>query len=318
MNSEHPNKLKVLTAYAAIYFVWGTTYLAIRYGVETFPPFLMMGIRCIVAGSILYSWGRLRGNAGITLKNVGPILFIGILFFLIGHGILAWAEQTVPSGIAALLIASEPLWVALIESRFTNDTVLTLRVSLGLLLGISGIVLLVLPQGFDFQNANVLGSLGILLGTFSWSIGAVYARNAGLPRSPLITSGAQLLTGGVLLCVTSYILGEWTAFSFSQVSLRSTLGLAYLITFGSIVTFSAYTWLLTVTSVTRISTHTFVNPVVAMLVGWAFADEVLTRQMLLATLLIVISVCLVLFWKKPTETNDTVEDAVAEGAAGEP
>lgn len=299
MNNTQPNTMKVLSAFATIYFVWGTTYLAILYGVETIPPFLLMGVRCLVAGSVLYTWGRLRGDAGITRRQFGPILLIGVLFFLIGHGILAWAEKSVPTGIAALLIASEPLWVALLESRYTNDAVFNRRVAMGILLGLAGIVLLVLPQGFDFRNANVLGTFGILLGTVSWGGGSVYARNAGLPRSPLITAGAQLLAGAAFLCTASYLLGEWNDFSVSQVSLRSVFGLAYLIIFGSVITFSAYTWLLTVTSVTRISTHTFVNPVVAMLVGWAFADEALTAEMLLATLLIIAAVYLVLFRKKP-------------------
>jgi len=320
MTSDQPNRLKLLAAFMAIYFVWGTTYLAIKYAIESFPPFMMMGMRSLIAGSALYAWGRLRGDANVSRRELPSLMLIGFLFFLVGHGVLAWAQKTVPSGVAALLIASEPLWIAVLEPIFTKEAVVSKRTAFGMLLGVSGIALLVAPQGFDFENANVLGSIGILIGTCSWSIGAVYARVAKLPRSPLITSGLQLMCGGMFLAAASYLLGEWTAFDFSQVTVRSWLGLAYLIVFGSIITFSSYTWLLTVTSATRISTHTFVNPVVAMAVGWAFANEALTNEMLLATLLIVISVYLVLYRKKPpgAKKHDPIEEAVVEGAAGEP
>jgi drug/metabolite transporter (DMT)-like permease len=167
-----------------------------------------------------------------------------------------------------------------------------------MLIGISGIAVLVMPQGLHFENANLLGSFGILIAASSWASGAIYSRVAKLPRSPLITGGLQLLFGGALLILLSFIMGEWSDFNFSQVVVRSWLGLTYLVLFGSIITFSAYTWLLTVTSATRISTHTFINPIVAVFVGWAFAGEALTKEMLLAAILIIISVYLVLFRKR--------------------
>jgi len=228
------------------------------------------------------------------------LILIGSLFFLIGHGVLAWAQQTVPSGVAALLIASEPIIIALFEPLFTKEGRVGKRTVLGMLIGISGIVVLVLPQGLNFEKANLLGSFGILIGASSWASGAIYSRVAKLPRSPLITGGMQLLFGGVLLILMSFILGEWYDFNFSEVIARSWLGLTYLVVFGSIITFSAYTWLLTVTSATRISTHTFINPVIAVLVGWAFGGEALTKGMLVAAVLIIISVYLVLFRKAAT------------------
>jgi drug/metabolite transporter (DMT)-like permease len=188
---------------------------------------------------------------------------------------------------------------------------------LGMLIGVGGIAFLVLPQGFGFENANLLGSLGILICTCSWASGAIYARVAKLPRSPLITGGLQLLFGGVMLILASSMLGEWSAFSFSQVAIRSWLGLAYLVLFGSIITFSAYTWLLTVTSATRISTHTFINPVVAVIVGWAFGGEALTWEMLVAMVLIVIAVYLVLS-RKTVSTKEAIAGATVEEKAGEP
>jgi len=297
MTIPQHSKLKILAAFIAVYFVWGTTYLAIKYAIETIPPFMMMGMRSLLAGFVLYTWGRLRGDANVVRKELPSLILIGTLFFLIGHGVLAWAQQTVPSGVAALLIASEPIIITLFEPFFTKECRVGKRTVFGMLIGVSGIAILVLPQGFDFENANLLGSLGILIGASSWASGAIYSRVAKLPRSPLITGGLQLLFGGVLLILMSFILGELSDFNFSEVVARSWFGLTYLVVFGSIITFSAYTWLLTVTSATRISTHTFINPVVAVFVGWAFGGEALTKGMLVAAVLIIISVYLVLFRK---------------------
>jgi drug/metabolite transporter (DMT)-like permease len=297
MTSQQISKLKILTAFVAVYFVWGTTYLAIKYAIETIPPFMMMGMRSLLAGIVLYGWGRLRGDTNVVRNQLPSLVLIGALFFLIGHGALAWAQQTVPSGVAALLVSSEPIIIALFEPFFTREGRVGKRTLLGMLIGISGIVVLVLPQGLNFENVNLLGSFGILLGASSWASGAIYSRVAKLPRSPLITGGLQLLFGGMLLIIMSFILGEWSDFNFSQVVVRSWLGLMYLVVFGSIITFSAYTWLLTVTSATRISTHTFINPIVAVLAGWAFGGEALTKGMLIAAVLIIISVYLVLFRK---------------------
>lgn len=317
MTNQQRSKLIIIAAFVAIYFVWGTTYLAIKFAIETIPPFLMMGMRSLTAGIVLYTWGRLRGDANVTRKELPSLILIGGLFFLIGHGLLAWSQRTVPSGVAALLVASEPIVIALFEPLFTKEGRIRKRTVLGMLVGVSGIILLVLPKGLDFKNANLLGSFGILVGASSWASGAIYSRVASLPRSPLITGGLQLLFGGVMLMLVSPMLGEWSGFTFSQVNMRSWLGLAYLIVFGSIITFSAYTWLLSVTSATRISTHTFVNPVVAVLIGWAIGGEALTGAMLVATVLIVISVYLILF-RKPVTAKAAVKDAVLEGIAEEP
>lgn len=297
MTSPQQSKLRMIAAFIAVYIVWGTTYLAIKYAVETIPPFLMMGIRSLTAGIVLYTWGRLRGDANPQRAELPSLFVIGFLFFLAGHGLLAWSQQTVPSGVAALLVASEPIIIALFEPFVTKEGRVGKRTMLGMLIGVSGIAVLLLPQGLSFENANLLGSLGVLAGATSWAGGAIYTRVAKLPRSPFISGGLQLIFGGMLLIPVSFMLGEWTSFDFSQVTMQSWLGLGYLIVFGSIITFSAYTWLLSITSATRISTHTFINPVVAVLVGWAFGGEALTWEMLLATVLIVISVYLVLFRK---------------------
>lgn len=297
MTDRQRGRLKIIVAFFAVYFVWGTTYLAIKYAVETIPPFMMMAMRSLSSGFVLYTWGRLRGDANVTRQELRPLVLIGFLFFLVGHGGIAWAQQTVPSGVASLLVASEPVIIALLEPLFTGEGRVGRRTVLGMVVGIIGITVLVLPQGLDFENANLTGTFVILICAASWSTGAVYSRVAKLPRSSFITGGLQLLSGGVMLIIMSIMLGEWSDFTFSQVSVRSWAGLAYLVLFGSIITFSAYTWLLTITSATRISTHTFVNPVVAVLVGWAFGNEALTWGILIATVLIIFSVWLVLFRK---------------------
>jgi drug/metabolite transporter (DMT)-like permease len=312
MTNQQQSKILLVAAFIAVYFVWGTTYLAIKVAIETIPPFLMMGMRSFTAGLVLYTWGRLRGDANVTRKELPSLILIGGLFFLIGHGLLAWGQGTVPSGVAALLVASEPIVIAFFEPLFTGEGRVGKRTVIGVLVGVAGIAVLVVPKGFDFKNANLLGSFGILVGASSWASGAIYSRVAKLPSSPLITGGLQLLFGGAMLILVSPLLGEWSAFSLSQVAVRSWLGLAYLIVFGSIITFSAYTWLLTVTSATRISTHSFINPVVAVLVGWAFAGEALTGEMLVATVLIVISVYLILFRKQVTAKDK--ETALEEKA----
>jgi drug/metabolite transporter (DMT)-like permease len=300
MTNRQQSRLLIVVAFFAVYFIWGTTYLAIKYAVETIPPFLMMSMRSLSAGAVMYIWGRLRGDADATRKELPSLVLIGFLFFLVGHGGLAWAQKTVPSGVAALLVASEPLMIALLEPLFTRQGAVGKRTLLGMLTGMAGVAVLVLPQGLDFENANLTGTLVILICAFSWSTGAVYSRVAKLPRSSFITGGLQLLSGGVMLIVVSFLLGEWSDFNLSQVSVRSWSGLVYLVLFGSIVTFSAYTWLLTITSATRISTHTFINPIVAVLVGWAIGSEALTWDILIAAVLITGSVWIVLSRKTVT------------------
>jgi drug/metabolite transporter (DMT)-like permease len=300
MTNRQQSRLLIVVAFFAVYFIWGTTYLAIKYAVETIPPFLMMSMRSLSAGAVMYAWGRVRGDADATRKELPSLVLIGFLFFLVGHGGLAWAQKTVPSGVAALLVASEPLMIALLEPLFTRQGAVGKRTLLGMLTGMAGVAVLVLPQGLDFENANLTGTLVILICAFSWSTGAVYSRVAKLPRSSFITGGLQLLSGGVMLIVVSFLLGEWSDFNLSQVSVRSWSGLVYLVLFGSIVTFSAYTWLLTITSATRISTHTFINPIVAVLVGWAFGSEALTWDILIAAVLITGSVWIVLSRKAVT------------------
>lgn len=286
---------KTLLAFFAIYFIWGSTYLAIKYAVETIPPFLMMGTRSVVAGMVLFFWSRLRGDENVRKEHWPSLVIIGALFFLIGHGGLAWAQQRVPSGLAALLVASEALWIALIEcSAFRNFRIGPGRLA-GLVLGFAGMVVLIIPnQALGLEQVDAVGTAAILVGTLSWSSGAVYLRMAKLPRSSTLTAGVELIIGGLMLYVAAFAFGEFEHILNHAVSTRSLLALGYLIIFGSIVAFTAYVWLLGKTSATRVATHTYVNPVIAVLLGWAAAHEPLHLNTMIAAVIIIVSVYLVL------------------------
>ncbi|MGH7495935.1 MAG: EamA family transporter [bacterium] len=306
---------KTLLAFFAIYFIWGSTYLAIKYAVETIPPFLMMGTRSVVAGTILFFWSRLRGEERVRQEHWPSLFIIGALFFLIGHGPLAWAQQKVPSGLAALLVASEPLWIALIESSAFRSFRIGLGGAAGLVLGFAGMVVLIVPHNtLGLEQTNVLGIIAILIGTLSWSSGAVYLRVARLPKSSTLSAGVELIIGGSMLYVVAFVFGEVDYILNHAVSTRSLLALGYLIIFGSIVSFTAYVWLLGKTSATRVATHTYVNPVIAVILGWAVAQEPLSFNTVVATVIIVISVGLVLR-DRAIKSSESVKEkpaAVAE------
>jgi len=286
---------KVLLAFFAIYFIWGSTYLAIKYAVETIPPFLMMGTRSIVAGTILFLWSRFRGDENVRKEQWPSLFIIGALFFLVGHGALAWAQQKVPSGLAALLVASEPLWIALIESSAIRNFKIGFGGVVGLVLGFVGMLVLIMPShSLGLEQTDAVGTAAILIGTLSWSSGAVYLRMAKLPKSSTLTAGVELIIGGLLLYIAAFAFGEVNYILNHSVSTRSILALGYLIIFGSIVAFTAYVWLLSKTSATRVATHTYVNPVIAVILGWAAAQEPLSLNTMIATVIIIVSVYLVL------------------------
>ncbi|HLO90541.1 MAG TPA: EamA family transporter [Lentimicrobium sp.] len=289
------HKLKTILAFAAIYVIWGSTYLATRYAVETIPPLLMIGIRSLSAGIILYSISRFKSKEEIKRESILPLLTIGAMFFLVGHGLMAWAQQYVPSGMAAVIVSAEPLWIIGIEWFFLKDIRVKRWGVLGLLLGFSGIVYLIaLTSGNAQSDNNLLSPALIVVCTLSWGGGAVYSRVANVPKSPVLSSGLELIFGGILVLIASLIVGEPSEFHYSQVTEKSFLGLLYLIIFGSVIAFSAYIWLLGNTSATRVSTHTYINPLIAVFLGWLFAGEKITSALLIATMIIIVSVYLVL------------------------
>ncbi len=286
-----PPRTLLLLAFAAVFIVWGTTVLAIRYAVETIPPLITAGARHLSAGAVLMAWALARGYRP-RWRELRSSVVLGFLFFFVGHGTLHWAEQTVPSGVAALLSATDAMWVPLLGALFFKQR-LDLASVAGLVLGFTGVVLLTTNRGSAEQSTPLLGIAVILLGTLSWSLGMLYSPRASLPADPVASSAGQLLVGATFLLATAWFAGEFRGFHVANVTGRSALGLLYLAVFGSIVAFTAYTWLLERCSPTLIVTHTYVNPVVAVWLGWAWAGEPMSPRTWIAALLVVVSVVLV-------------------------
>ena len=287
-----PSRLALLAAFFAIYVVWGSTYLAIRYAVETIPPLIVAGFRHIVAGVLLLGWAYARGYRP-TRREWRASAILGVLYFVIGHGSLHWAETVVPSGWAALLIASEPIWIAVLAAVASHGERLTGKTIIGLLLGIAGVALLVGEETASGQRAVVIGSIAILIGTLSWSVGVIYSRTSSLPRNAPARAGMPEIVGSLILLTVAGFTGEFSQLHIANVTSRSAFSLLYLITFGSIITFSAYTWLLDHVSPTLVSTHTYANPVIAVLLGWLWAGEVINLRVLEAGLLTLVAVFLI-------------------------
>lgn len=290
---------RLILAFAAVYVIWGSTYLAIQYAIETLPPFLMAGVRFIIAGGILYLWARLRGVPRPRRIHWRSALIIGGLLLLFGNGLVAWAEQFVASGQAALLVAMVPIWTVLLEWIRPGGVRPSPTVLLGVCLGFFGLILLIGPGlGGSIHTGGVIA---LLISSLSWTIGSLYARGAPLPRSPTLTNGIEMLAGGVLLLAVGFARGEWQSVELAAISGQSVIALVYLIIFGSLIGFSSFIYILTHASPTRVSTYAYVNPVVAVLLGWALAGEPLTARTIVATVIIVSSVALLTLRTRPAE-----------------
>jgi len=289
-----PRQAKLVAAFAAVYVLWGSTYLAIRFGVETIPPFLMAGTRHLTAGLLLYLWLHLRGGPRPDARHWRTAIFIGGLMLLGGNGLVTWAERRVPSGLAALIVASVPLWMALLDGVQKRRRP-RLPVVAGLLIGLAGLLVLVAPGNFAGKGrVDPLGAGALLLAALSWTAGSLYSRHARLPKSILTATAMEMIGGGVLLWIAGLFFGEGSRLDLAAVSARSFLSLGYLIVFGSLIGFSAYVWLLHATTPARVSTYAYVNPIVAVLLGWALAGEAVTLRVALATVGIVASVVLII------------------------
>ena len=285
---------RVLLAFAAIYVLWGSTYLGIRYAVETLPPFLMAGTRHLTAGILLYVWNRFRGEPRPRLRDWGVAAAIGALMLLGGNGLVSWAEQRVPSGLAALIVASVPLWMTVLEAVQKRRTPRGPVIG-GLVLGLAALVWLVAPGRFGGNgHVDPLGAAALLLAALCWAVGSLYSRVAKLPVSTFLAIAMEMIAGGLILWSAGLATGEGARLHVESVSVRSLLALGYLIVFGSLAGFSAYMWLLRVTTPARVSTYAYVNPIVAVLVGWAVAGEAVTLRTAIATLGIVAAVAIII------------------------
>jgi drug/metabolite transporter (DMT)-like permease len=282
--------LQVAIALGTVYLIWGSTYLAIRFAIETIPPFLMAALRYLTAGAMLYAWARLRGEPRPALVHWRSAVILGGLLLLLGNGGVVWAEQRVSSGLAALLVSTEPLLIVLFVWMRDHGRPAG-RVLAGLLLGFTGLVLLVRPSSTG--GIDPLGVAAVLVASAGWAWGSLHGQRAKLPSSPLLGTAMQMLGGGGLLLLASALTGEPARFHLAAVSMKSALSLGYLIVFGALIAFTAYVWLLRVAPPVLVSTYAYVNPLVAVFLGWAVAGEPITRGTLIAAGVILAGVALI-------------------------
>src|SRR5271156_3235754 len=282
--------IKMALAFVAIYIIWGSTYLAIRYAVETIPPLVAAGIRHTIAGGIMLAWAWWRGFRPTRQQWIAGFA-LGALFFLIGHGSLHWAEQYVASGLAALLIATEPMFI-LVLGWMMGQQKISLLSTLGLGLGVVGVAMLTGAE-LTVKGSSLVGLLAVLLGSLSWSLGVVISPRLKLPSDALGRTALPTICGAAMLLIAAGVTGEFHQTHWASITLRSVFGLGYLITFGSVIAFTSYTWLLQRVPPTLVATHTYANPVVAVLLGWFLAHEPLTLRVVLASVAILGAIVLI-------------------------
>jgi len=295
-----PPAWQTLLAFAIIYFVWGSTFLAIRIGVREVPPFLLAAMRFLAAGLVLYGWTIVRGERSPNGRQWMSAFALAVLIFVIDYGLLFWAEQRVPSGIAAVMMASIPVFMALSEIVFLGTQRLTVRLAFALLIGIGGVAVL-MSHSLNLGGTPIdrAGAVALIIASMSFALSSTLTRKLPLPSSKAMSSGVQMLAGGVLLALTAAALGEFRDFHPGAVSRGAWLSLLYLIVAGSIIAFTAYVWLIHHESPTKVGTYAYVNPVVAVLLGYFWGGETLGPRTILGTLLVLISVVVITTTRAP-------------------
>lgn len=313
--SVYRRSWKTWLAFAIIYFVWGSTFLAIRIGVREMPPLAMAAMRFSVAGLVLYLWMIARGEPSPTARQWTAASLLAIPYFVMDYGLLFWAEQRVPSGVAAVMLATIPAFMALSEIIFLRTQRLTARLALALLIGCGGVAVL-MSRSLSLGGAAIdrLGAVALIVASLSWSVSSAFTRKLPLPPSKAMSSGAQMLAGGIFLAIAAAAFGEFHDFHPGAVSRGAWFSLLYLIVFGSIIAFTAYTWLIHHESPTKVGTYAYVNPVVAVLLGYFLGGEALGLRTILGALCILVSVIVITTTpaKKPAPalaTEDTTEVA---------
>lgn len=291
------NVVKLVAAFAAVYLIWGSTYLAIRLAVEGIPPMLMLGARFGVAGLLMYGFLRVRGAQRATPEEWRNAAVVGGLLLFLGTGSVAWAEQYIDSGLAALLVTTVPVWMVVLD-WLANGRRPGIPTMVGIGVGFAGVAILVSPGGAGAADAVAgdmrLGAgLVVLFGSFMWSLGSVYSKRAKLPANPFVATAVQMTAGGALLTLAGLMTGELRRFDVAAIELSAVLAWAYLLVFGSFVAFTAYVWLLRNTTPAAVSTYAFVNPAVAVFVGWLFAGEVIDGRMVTAMLMLLAAVAVI-------------------------
>jgi drug/metabolite transporter (DMT)-like permease len=302
-----PPRWLTLSAFAIIYFAWGSTFLAIRVGVHEVPPLLFAAMRFLTAGLVLYGWLIVRGERSPTTRQWLSASLMALLIFVLDYGLLFWAEQHVPSGIAAVMLATIPAFMALSEIILLRTQRLTIRLAVALLIGIGGVVALT-SHSLNLGDAPIdsKGAIALIIASASWSIASALSRKLPLPESKVMSSGSQMLAGGVLLTLAAGIRGEFHGFHPSSVSRGAWFALLYLIVVGSIIGYTAYVWLLHHESPTRVGTYAYVNPVVAVLLGYFIGGETLGPRTILGTLLVLVSVIVITTTRAPKPTPQVI------------
>lgn len=305
-------KTKIWIALITLYIVWGSTYFGIKVAIETIPPFFHAGIRFLVSGIILVVWQRTVGEEMPTRNQWISTFMIGNLLLLGGNGLVAWAEQTIPSGIAALIIGSVPLFLVIMEAIRPKGVKPNWQSIVGLIIGFIGIFILVGPAEIAGSETrlNPFGVIALLSACLFWAIGSIYSKSADLPKSTLMTTGAEMLMGSIGLFFVSLITGELNSWNPAEVSTRSLFGLIYLIAIGSIIGFGSYIWLLQNAPISLVATYAYVNPIVAVILGYFFGNEILEPRIWLATAIIIGAVAFINSRSKPQVKKEAQEVAV--------
>jgi len=290
-----PSNISIIVAFLAIYIIWGSTYTGIKYAIQSIPPLLMSGIRYFIAGLILYLFALAKGAPKPTMQHWKNTTIIGALLLLVGNGAVASAEMLIPSGIAALIVCSVPIWFALFAWLFFKRGKPGAKTIIGIVIGFAGILVLVGPGAIlnTGIGINPIGVAIITFGTIGWSIGSLYASKASLPSNHITTTGMQMLTGGALLIIAGIANGETAQFHPLLVSKHSIMALIYLIIFGSMIAFSAYGWLMRVVAPSLVSTYAYVNPVIAVFLGWFFFNEPIDKFTIIGSLIIIVALILI-------------------------
>lgn len=286
-------------AFAAVFLLWGSTYLAIKYAIETLPPFLMAGSRFLFAGTVLFLIATRTSDFEMPkAAHWRTSIIAGTLLLLIGNGGVVIAQHYISSSLAALLVATEPFWIVVLSWLWLKNSRPDRRVTLGLIVGFIGVAMLITGQPIDggFLNGGFYqwaGTFAVIIAAFGWAVGSIYGLKAPVPKSALLTAGMQMISGGAALLIVSLVRGEWSSFDIAAVSGRSAFAFAYLLVFGSLIGFTSYSWLLRNVRPSTVATYAYVNPVVAVILGWGFAGESMTGLMLAGAAIVLASVALV-------------------------
>ncbi|GAB3258281.1 EamA family transporter [Larkinella harenae] len=298
MNSPQPKSLQILLAFAAIYIIWGSTFLAALIGLESIPPFLMASLRFCMAGVLLFSWCLLNGKAGLTKQTVGRNALSGVLMLFGGTVSVIWAEQFIPSGLAAILVTTLPFWFVILDRRQWPNYFASWLIPGGLVIGFVGVLMLLVQPEQSVQQPPPTGTywmsiVVLLIGGIFWTTGSLYAKYKPALASTELNGSLQLLSAGIFSGAVSVMAGELTDFQIAQVTIRSWWALGYMVLMGSVITYMAYLWLLKVRPPAVVSTYAYVNPIIAVLLGWLFANESLSLRQVLALVVILAGVLLV-------------------------